>query len=256
MYSPGGKRLPLKLDEPFAIYSRNTFDTFLRERARDAGAHVLAEKISFRNITKTESGWTIRLADGEELNGKWLAAADGANSPFAKNFAGPLPPAEMEVAFGYRAPLPDESSAPTVVAFLPGWVGYAWAFPRPDHLSFGIATSQETFEHDHLRAFLWDFIYRYYGGNLGKFPLMRLSQIEIETRKSELGLRLETYAGRIPKLREGTVKERRMQGSNWVLIGDAAGFADAVTGEGIYYALLISKLFARDLFEWLSGNLQ
>src|SRR5262244_630468 len=37
LYSPSGKHLHLKLDEPFAIYSRNAFDTFLRERAREAG---------------------------------------------------------------------------------------------------------------------------------------------------------------------------------------------------------------------------
>src|SRR5882762_11811871 len=36
MYSPSGKHLHLKLDEPFAVYSRIAFDTFLRERARDA----------------------------------------------------------------------------------------------------------------------------------------------------------------------------------------------------------------------------
>ena len=42
MYSPSGKRLHLKLEEPFAVYSRIAFDTFLRERARAAGAHVFA----------------------------------------------------------------------------------------------------------------------------------------------------------------------------------------------------------------------
>ena len=30
MYSPAGKHLHLKLDEPFAVYSRIAFDTFLR----------------------------------------------------------------------------------------------------------------------------------------------------------------------------------------------------------------------------------
>src|SRR5215204_3427495 len=44
LYSPSGKRLHLALDEPFAIYSRIAFDGYLRERARDAGAHVIPEK--------------------------------------------------------------------------------------------------------------------------------------------------------------------------------------------------------------------
>src|SRR4026208_903120 len=48
MYSPSGKRLHMKLDEPFAIYSRIAFDSYLRDRARDAGAEVFFEKLSAR----------------------------------------------------------------------------------------------------------------------------------------------------------------------------------------------------------------
>src|SRR5262249_5084584 len=46
LYAPSSKRLHLKLEEPFAIYSRIAFDSYLRDRARDAGAHVFTEKIS------------------------------------------------------------------------------------------------------------------------------------------------------------------------------------------------------------------
>src|SRR5437870_6712165 len=55
------------------------------------------------------------------------------------------------------------SSDLTVVAFLPKWVGYAWAFPRLDHISFGIATAQDAFDHESLDALLWDFMVSYYG---------------------------------------------------------------------------------------------
>src|SRR2546422_10865471 len=176
MYSPSGKHLHLKLDEPFAIYSRIAFDTFLRERARDAGAQVFTEKISFRNCKPTDDGWIVPAPDGIVFSSGWLVAADGANSAIAKNLAGPLPPAEMEVAFGYRAPLPDDGNAATVVAFLPNWVGYAWAFPRVDHVSFGIATTQEAFDHKSLDALLWDFMVSYYeGAQVGDSrPKMRL----------------------------------------------------------------------------------
>src|SRR5580765_21488 len=60
MYSPSGKHLHLKLDEPFAVYSRIAFDTFLLERARAAGAQVFAEKISGRGFKQSEKGWIIR----------------------------------------------------------------------------------------------------------------------------------------------------------------------------------------------------
>src|SRR5713101_9931807 len=71
MYSPSGKRLHLKLEEPFAVYSRIAFDTFLRERARQSGAQVFTEKISARGFWRTEAeadgmsaysgdGWMVR----------------------------------------------------------------------------------------------------------------------------------------------------------------------------------------------------
>src|SRR5437762_7000008 len=59
MYSPSGKHLHLKLDEPFAVYSRIAFDTFLRERARTGGATRLADKVSARGCRRTEKGWIV-----------------------------------------------------------------------------------------------------------------------------------------------------------------------------------------------------
>src|SRR5437773_11196287 len=92
MYSPSGKHLHLKLDEPFAVYSRITFDTFLRERARDAGAQVFAEKISAQGFKRAdgtsaypgEDGWVVRTQTGVEFTTKFLVGADGANSAIAK----------------------------------------------------------------------------------------------------------------------------------------------------------------------------
>ena len=177
-----------------------------------------------------------------------LVAADGANSPIAKKLAGALPPSEMEVAFGYRAPLPKEEGAPTVVAFLPGWAGYAWAFPRVDHISFGIATSQDAFDHHALDQLLWQFMIGYYrkqtvpGANLWR---ARRPDAELNASiRRELEETSERYAARIPGLAVKTWDTRRAAGEGWALLGDAAGFADPVTGEGIYYALRSAELFA------------
>jgi flavin-dependent dehydrogenase len=41
---PPASALHMKLDEPFAIYSRVAFDSYLRERARAAGATVVFQK--------------------------------------------------------------------------------------------------------------------------------------------------------------------------------------------------------------------
>jgi geranylgeranyl reductase family protein len=253
MYSPAGKRLHLKLAEPFAIYSRTAFDSYLRKRAVEAGAHIKSLRVSFRRRAETENDWTLRGVDGEQWSAPLLVAADGANSRIAKELAGSLPPSEMEVAFGYRAPLPEGEDAPTVVAFLPGWAGYAWAFPRVDHLSFGIATSQDAFDHQTLDALLWNFMVGYYRQRADrKAPLWHSRPQDEKSSaliRKELEETAERYAARIPGLAAKTWDTRHAAGPGWALLGDAAGFADPVTGEGIYYALRSAELFAESYLE-------
>ena len=246
LYAPSGKKLHLKLDEPFAIYSRVVFDSYLRDRAGDAGAHVFSKKISARKAKRFETGWRLRSEDGDEWTGAMLAGADGANSAIGKILAGPLPASDMEVAFGYRAPLPSNEIAPTVVAFLPRWVGYAWAFPRPDHISFGIATTQDAFEHQPLDDLLWRFMIGYYRERNGATVKFWQDDENAESKRvrEHLSNTAERYAARIPGLAAKTWDTRRVCGDDWALLGDAAGFADPVTGEGIYYALRSAELFA------------
>lgn len=233
MQSPTGDCVRLKLAEPFAIYSRRALDSYMRERARRAGAHVFDNKVTASKEKDADGLWVVRAKTGESWRGRVLVAADGANSAIAKRFAGQLSNAEMEVAFGYRTPLDEADDAPTVIAFLPGWAGYAWAFPRLDHISFGIATAQDAFDHKALDRMLWDFMVEYYRA--------RGDGQEVEKHLREVA---ERYAARIPGLAPQTFEKRRVAGEDWALLGDAAGFADPVTGEGIYYALRSAELFA------------
>lgn len=258
LYAPSGKRLHLKLDEPFAIYSRIAFDSYLRDRARDAGAEVFFEKVSASGVEKTEGGWKLRRPSGDESgggrsewSGKLLVGADGASSAIGKKLAGPLPPSDMEVAFGYRTPLPTNGEAPTVVAFLPGFVGYAWAFPRPDHISFGIATTQEAFDHKALDELMWQFMVDYYRQREDRKARFWENSKDSRAAAIETGLHAsaERYAARIPGLAPASWDQRRTSGEGWALLGDAAGFADPVTGEGIYYALRSAEIFAEAFLE-------
>ncbi|HZB43978.1 MAG TPA: NAD(P)/FAD-dependent oxidoreductase [Pyrinomonadaceae bacterium] len=250
MHSPSGRRVRLGMKEPFAIYSRRALDNYLRERARRAGARVFAGRVSVA-AAKDESGnWSVAAKGERRWNGRVLVAADGANSPLARRFAGALANSEMEVAFGYRTPLKESDDAPTVIAFLPGWAGYAWAFPRLDHISFGIATAQDAFDHKALDAMLWDFMVGYYRvkDDEGARVWPARGGGGEDVRDVEIRARLrcvaERYAARIPGLAPQTLDARRAAGDDWALLGDAAGFADPVTGEGIYYALRSAELFA------------
>lgn len=257
MYSPAGTRVRLKLDAPFAIYSRAAFDSYLRDRAIQAGAHVVPERVSLANESDQGETWTMRSRGGKRWCGRMLVAADGANSPIARRLAGALPNAEMEVAFGYRAPLPKTDDAPTVIAFLPGWVGYAWAFPRLDHISFGIATSQDAFDHRSLDALLWEFMIGYYRIRDDPRAPLWSSQAKVSSEDERLNAEIkkklldsvDRYAARIPGLAPETWNTRRVGSDTWALLGDAAGFADPVTGEGIYYALRSAELFAEAFLE-------
>ncbi|HEY6121223.1 MAG TPA: NAD(P)/FAD-dependent oxidoreductase [Pyrinomonadaceae bacterium] len=255
LYSPSGKQIHLDLAEPFAIYSRVVLDNYLRDRAKAAGAVVISEKVSARRITKSDDVWTVKGQNGSTWKGQLLVGADGANSAIARMFAPPLPASEMEVAFGYRAPLPLNGEAPTAVAFLPGWIGYAWAFPRLDHISFGIATTQEAFAHQPLDDLLWQFMIGYYrqrdDASAPLWTNRKGDAVQISSIRKRLEQTAERYAARIPGLSPDMWTTRQACGESWALLGDAAGFADPVTGEGIYYALRSAELFSES---YLSGT--
>jgi flavin-dependent dehydrogenase len=161
LYSPSSKRLHLALEEPFAIYSRIAFDNYLRDRARDAGAQIVSEKISAGRRREQTPVGNLTSDSGSEWRGTFLVGADGANSGIAKMLAGPLPPSDMEVAFGYRAPLPPTTRARR-------WL----RFCRLGRLRVGISasgphfvwhrTTQDAFEHQPLDDLLWQFMIGYY----------------------------------------------------------------------------------------------
>jgi len=46
----------------------------------------------------------------------------------------------------------------------------------------------------------------------------------------------------------------RMAGDGWLLVGDATGFIDPLTGEGIHRALVTAQLAARAIDGWLAGD--
>ena len=258
MFSPEGRGVRLELDEPFAVYSRCALDAYLRERARQAGATIYDGRVSASAEKNAEGRWNVHARTGESWSGDVLVAADGANSAIAKQLAGALANSEMEVAFGYRTPLNEADDAPTVIAFLPGWAGYAWAFPRLDHISFGIATAQDAFDHKSLDRMLWNFMISYYRAREEGCAQIRVwgegerNSRDLEVEEILRGI-ADRYAARIPGLAPETLDRRRAAGADWALLGDAAGFADPVTGEGIFYALRSAELFAEAL---LAGDVQ
>src|ERR687886_2496378 len=60
MRSPTGDSVRLKLAEPFAIYSRRALDSYMRERARRAGAHVFDCRVSASAEKDERGAWVVR----------------------------------------------------------------------------------------------------------------------------------------------------------------------------------------------------
>jgi flavin-dependent dehydrogenase len=151
LYSPSGREVQIPLTDSFSIFSRTEFDSYLCQRAAEGGAAVIKKRARVELDRETaKKDWILKTPDGKLWSGQTIIAADGVNSGIARSLAGSLITQEMEVAFGYRSTLPTDSVPRTSVAFLPNWAGYAWAFPHLDHLSFGIATSQKSFDFQKL----------------------------------------------------------------------------------------------------------
>ena len=197
---------------------RNEFDQMLLTRAREAGAHFFGET-RFLALHAHGPSVTARTCRGD-FTARRLFAADGVGSAVRTRVFGgrlvsyvPVLEALIEVPdavlqdFGDRAVF-DFGSMPK---------GYGWIFPKRDHLNVGVYSP---FGGTALRRHLIEFIDRY--------PALR------RRRASFRG-----YA--IPLRNNAGVFER----GPVALLGDAAGLAESLFGEGIYFALKSAALAAQ-----------
>ena len=250
MISPLERRVTLTLDEPFAVYSRHVLNSLVLDRAVEAGAEFVREGVS--DFARESDGWAIATDGGDQWRARFLVGADGAASFTRRRLVGIFPKRDLALAFGYNiacdgadeAPVSnDNTGAPgvgpstdeVVVRFPRDFTGYLWAFPRPGAMNFGVASKLGERTSNELRSLLADFVRGYYGG--------RMPDPE----------RVSFFGAKIPTLDLLSWKDLRATGDGWALIGDAAGFADPITGEGIYYAFKSADLLA-DAFGHAGGT--
>jgi geranylgeranyl reductase family protein len=210
------------------LTQRSRFDAFLVEQAVRAGV-TLRERAPVRGIDRHASRVVVR-AGRETFNGRALVAADGANGLTAR-LAGLTVRRRLGVALEANLTpaegIPEEWTAAfgLDVGTVPG--GYGWIFPRGDHLNIGVG-GWERFA-PALRARL-ERLTRFYGFD----PADAWGR-----RGSHLPMRLPDAP-----LAEGNV----------LLVGDAAGLLDPLTGDGIYSALWSGRAAARHLAAYLAGE--
>lgn len=200
---------------------REKFDYLLSRAARVAGADV-REGWRVLDIVPRNGKMEV-VTDKTVLLSRFVIGADGVTSIVArkggwqeKGYVAPLVEWEIRV----KEDVFDAFAEAARFEFGPLRSGYAWVFPKREHLSVGIGTVGS--ERVNLRKTLQDF-------------LVSLGIDAID--------HIEHHGYFIPRRlrKEGFVKGRIL------LVGDAAGFVDPVTGEGITYAILSGQSAARAL---------
>jgi flavin-dependent dehydrogenase len=212
-------QIPLR--DPLYVYSRKALDSSLRNAAIASGVSFFPERAV--RFQRNNGDWVVSTPKSEhEVN--YLIGADGAASGVRAVTAGKLAATDLSLALGYY--LSGLYHPDTVVASFQegGFPGYLWSFPRIDHSSIGILCWLPVSKAAELR---------------------RRVEHYIEAHYPKVGAEKAFYAARIPCLSRQTLLTQRVCGKNWALLGDAAGFADAITAEGIFFALRSAELLGQ-----------
>ncbi len=217
----------LPLPHPIHVFSRLNLDSHLRQWAMDSGTHFRPERAL--SITRDNNGWSIETSAGATET-DYLIGADGTNSFVRTSLVGHYASSDLSLALGYSLPGLYDPGKLLISFQESGFQGYLWSFPRVDHSSVGIFRWLPGANASNLRSRVEQFIAAHY-------PMV--------------GSEKRFYAARIPSLSRKSLVQQRVCGDNWALLGDAAGFVDAVTAEGIYYALRSAELLAESFH---SGN--
>jgi len=212
--------------KPFCLMTqRRRLDAFLLEAARERGVEVIEGA-----GVQVESSDQVSLASGERFAADVVVGADGANGTTGKalGLGGSI---RYGVAFEGNVPYGTVSAdryARRVVielAGIPG--GYGWVFPKGDHVNVGVGGWQEEGPRirEHLRRCC-------------------------EAHGLEPDDLQELRGHRLPLRMKGT----RIAGERALLVGDAAGLIDPVSGDGMYECFVSSRLATEAILELLAGR--
>jgi len=201
---------------------RADLDQALADAAVASGAELLAP-CALVDLKQEADGVDLETSRGR-LRAAWVIGADGVLSTVARKagWKDPLktiPALEAEV----RVPVEVHAKFAGIARFdfEAMEAGYGWVFPKREHLSCGILTMDRGV------------------GGLHRELDRYLERVGVAPRSSE-----ERHGYVIPvKPRRGCARGRVL------LVGDAAGLADPLTGEGISIGMKSAKLAAEALAE-------
>ncbi|WP_299711340.1 geranylgeranyl reductase family protein [uncultured Tenacibaculum sp.] len=214
----------VRKDPTITMIMRDSFDNLIVEEAKKLGVTLLeGNKLISLDFQDDK---TILTTDKQEITANFIVAADGALSPTAKMAGWNEETRKLIPALEYEIEVPEEDfnrlkdSVRFDIDAIP--YGYAWSFPKKNHLSVGVASTKKA--RINLKQY-----YQEYLKTLG---------INTIIKESQHGFQIP-----IAPRTDGFVK------NNVFLIGDAAGFADPITAEGISNAIYSGVLAAKAISE-------
>jgi geranylgeranyl reductase family protein len=203
------------LENGFSI-SRRHFDQGILDMALQAGARLNKEKVI--DFKKKGDLWILKTNE-RTIPVKVLVGADGVNSIIRRKIIGPITKENLALAYGYLSEKLEKENG--IIKFLAEIPGYIWMFPGNGYTNIGIGSDLKY--GNKLKRLLDDFISSHY------------PQIKITSR----------YSAMLPSAGNPQFFKLPCAGKNWILIGDAAGHVDPISGGGILYALWGGKIAAQ-----------
>jgi geranylgeranyl reductase family protein len=225
--SPNGESFTANLPEGLiATVMRDKFDTYLTDAAILAGARLKSGELVLRCEQKMD-GVEVTTTCGT-YRCLALIGADGANSVVAEQMG--LKPRRRAVSIvAELSPEAKERWDDNIHLHFPfNLNGYAWCFPKGDHLSVGIYTRSPQIPD-------WrEWLHRY------------LANLELNDCLDRRRIRGHS----IPIADKHSVFHK----GKVIVVGDAAGVADPFTGEGISWAVYTGRLAAAFVKAFLQGE--
>jgi geranylgeranyl reductase family protein len=231
---PSGRGVVLSSPAPAVVLVRRIeFDDLLVRLAREAGAE-LVEDAWVSQVRAEDDEVRVSTRDGREFAAGYLVAADGVNGVVARRLG--IHPGwdESAVALDMMEETPNTrlrtlSPETLWVSYGAGGAdGYGYIFPKRDHINVGIGCLLRHFR-DAVSQSPYEMQQRFVA------DLRRRGIVEGESSRTDFTPFHIPVGGPIEQTWRGRV----------LVAGDAGGFVNAYTAEGIYYAMVSGELAGR-----------